>query len=146
MNVILTELMRRKDSVRMNTRSSRCRHGPSCGVDSRQLAGCSGAQWSGDRLCGETGISPVLARAAEVIELSTGGLGASVANLQIKREVFRRAIQATSECIRITATQKERVPAVLMKQLSLSQEDAASIYDAVHSGMGIGRQAHARRY
>src|SRR4029077_1544910 len=79
----------------------------------------------------------VLARAAEVIELSTGGLGASVANLQNKRDVFRRAIQATLESIRITATQKERVLPVLMKQLSLSQEDAASIYDAVHSAWAL---------
>jgi ABC-type nitrate/sulfonate/bicarbonate transport system substrate-binding protein len=76
----------------------------------------------------------VLARAAEVIELSTGGLGA---NLQNKRHVFRRAIQATLESIRITATQKERVLPVLMKQLSLSQEDAASIYDAVHSAWAL---------
>jgi ABC-type nitrate/sulfonate/bicarbonate transport system substrate-binding protein len=79
----------------------------------------------------------VLARAAEVIELSTGGLGASVANLQNKRDVFRRAIQATLECIRITATQKERVLPVLMKQFSLSQEDAASIYDAAHSAWSL---------
>src|SRR5215510_16420582 len=35
----------------------------------------------------------VLARAAEVIELSTGGLGASVANLQSKRDVYRTVIQ-----------------------------------------------------
>lgn len=74
-----------------------------------------------------------LARASEVIELSTGGLGASVANLQSRRYLYRTAIQATLECIRITATQMERVLPVLMKQLSLSQQDASSIYDAVHS-------------
>lgn len=45
--------------------------------------------------------------------LDTGGLGASVANLQSKRDLYRRAIQATLECIRITATQKERVLPVL---------------------------------
>src|SRR5262245_17896004 len=79
----------------------------------------------------------VLARAAEVVELSTGGLGASVANLQSKRDIYRKVIQATLESIRITATQKEKVLPVLIKQLSLSQEDAASIYDAVHSAWAL---------
>jgi ABC-type nitrate/sulfonate/bicarbonate transport system substrate-binding protein len=79
----------------------------------------------------------VLARAAEVIELSTGGLGASVTNLQSKREPYGRVIQATLESIRITASQKGRVLPVLMKQLSLSHDDAASIYDAVHSAWAL---------
>ena len=58
-------------------------------------------------------------------------------NLQNKRELFRTVIQATLECIRITATQKERVLPVLMKQLSLSQEDAGAIYDAVHTAWAL---------
>jgi hypothetical protein len=87
----------------------------------------------------------VVARAAEVIELSTGGLRASVTNLQNKRDVFRTVIQAVLECIRITATQKERVLPVLMKQLSLSQEDAASIYVRCRPfNMGAGRQTDPR--
>src|SRR4029450_10922944 len=56
---------------------------------------------------------------------------------QINRDVLRRVIQATLESIRITATQKERVLPVLMKQLSLSQDDAGSIYDAVHSAWAL---------
>ncbi len=50
-----------------------------------------------------------LARAADEIELATGGLGASVASIQSKREVFRAVVQAVLESIRISATQKERV-------------------------------------
>ena len=79
----------------------------------------------------------VLARAADVIELSTGGLGASVISVQNKRDFFRSAIQASLECIRVTAGQKERVLPVLMKQFSLSQEDAAYIYDATHSAWAL---------
>ncbi len=79
----------------------------------------------------------VVARAADVIELSTGGLGTSVSSLQNKRDHFRTAVQAVLECIRITASQKERVLPVLMKQLALSHDDAASIYDAVHSAWAL---------
>jgi hypothetical protein len=64
-----------------------------------------------------------LARAADEIELATGGLGASIASIQSKREMFRAAVQAVLESIRIGATQKERVLAVLMKQFALTQED-----------------------
>ena len=78
-----------------------------------------------------------LARAAEVIELSTGGLCTSVAGIQSKRDVYRAVVQATLESIRITATQKERVLPVLMKQLSLTPEEAAYIYDNVHSGWAL---------
>src|SRR6266550_6139725 len=49
-----------------------------------------------------------LARAADEIELATGGLGASVASIQSKREVFRAVVQAVLESIRISATQKAK--------------------------------------
>ncbi len=134
-NVILTELMRRKglrpDEYKiLNVGTARLAALTAGNVPAAVLNGLETvyAVKQGFR---------VLARAADVIELSTGGLGASVASLQNKRDVFRRAIQATLECIRITATQKERVLPVLMKQLSLSQEDAASIYDAVHSAWAL---------
>ncbi|MGH7875097.1 MAG: ABC transporter substrate-binding protein [Candidatus Binatia bacterium] len=78
-----------------------------------------------------------LARAADEIELSTGGLGASVASIQSKREIFRAAVQAVLESIRISATQKERVLPVLMKQFALSQEDASLIQDIVHKAWAI---------
>jgi ABC-type nitrate/sulfonate/bicarbonate transport system substrate-binding protein len=78
-----------------------------------------------------------LARAAEVIELSTGGLCTSVASVQSKRDVYRAVVQATLESIRITATQKERVLPVLMKQLALTHEEAAYIYDNVHGGWAL---------
>ncbi len=78
-----------------------------------------------------------LARAADEIELATGGLGASVASIQSKREIFRAVVQAVLESIRISATQKERVLPVLMKQFSLTQEDAVLIQDIVHKAWAL---------
>jgi len=134
-NVILTELMRRKglrpDEYKiLNVGTARLGALISGNVPAAVLNGLETiyAAKQGFR---------VLARAAEVVELSTGGLGASMTNLQNKRELFRTVIQATLECIRITATQKERVLPVLMKQLSLSQEDAGAIYDAVHTAWAL---------
>src|ERR1044071_6669831 len=46
----------------------------------------------------------ILARAADEIELATGGLGASVASIQSKREMFRSVVQAVLEAIRVSAT------------------------------------------
>ncbi|MBI2179773.1 MAG: ABC transporter substrate-binding protein [Deltaproteobacteria bacterium] len=83
-----------------------------------------------------------IARAADEIELATGGLGASVASLQSKRDIFRSVVQAVLESIRITASQKERVLPVLMKQFSITHEDAAYLYDIVHPGWALdGRPA-----
>lgn len=78
-----------------------------------------------------------LARAADEIELATGGLGASIASIQSKKEMFRSVAQAVLESIRISATQKERVLPVLMKQFALSQEDATLIQDIVHKGWAL---------
>jgi len=78
-----------------------------------------------------------LARAADEIELATGGLGASIASIQSKREIFRSVVQAVLESIRISATQKERVLPVLMKQFSLTQEDAVLIQDIVHKAWAL---------
>ena len=78
-----------------------------------------------------------LARAADEIELSTGGLGASVAGIQSKRDMYRSVVQAVLESIRISATQKERVLPVLMKQFSLTQEDAGLIQDIVHKAWAL---------
>lgn len=134
-NVVLTELMRRKglrpDEYKiLNVGTARLAALTSGSVPAAVLNGLETiyAAKQGFR---------VLARAAEVVELSTGGLGASMTSLQNKRELFRTVIQATLECIRITATQKERVLPVLMKQLSLSQEDAGAIYDAIHTAWAL---------
>ena len=78
-----------------------------------------------------------LARAADEIELATGGLGASVASIQSKREMFRSVVQAVLETIRVSATQKERVLPVLMKQFALSQDDVSLVYDIVHKGWAL---------
>jgi hypothetical protein len=78
------------------------------------------------------------ARAAEEIELTTGGLGTALTSLQSKRDVFRSVVvQAVLESIRISATQKERMLPVLMKQFAIPQEDANLILDIVHKGWAL---------
>ena len=134
-NVVLTELMRRKglrpDEYKiLNVGTARLAALTNGSVPAAVLNGLETvyAARQGFR---------VLARAAEVIELSTGGLGTSLASLQNKRDILRSAVQATLESIRITASQKEKVLPVIMKQLSLSHEDAASLYDANHSAWAL---------
>jgi ABC-type nitrate/sulfonate/bicarbonate transport system substrate-binding protein len=78
-----------------------------------------------------------LARAAEVIELSTGGLCASIASLQSKRELFRAVLQASLESIRFVASQREKVLTVLTKQFAVTNEEAGFIYDNVHNGWAL---------
>jgi len=78
-----------------------------------------------------------LARAADEIELATGGLGTAMSSLQSKRDVFRSVVQAVLESIRISAMQKERVLPVLMKQFAIPQEDANLILDIVHKGWAL---------
>jgi hypothetical protein len=46
-------------------------------------------------------------------------------------------VQATLESIRITATQKERVLPILMKQFVITHDEAAFIYDNVHGGWAL---------
>ena len=134
-NVILTELLRRKglrpDEYKiLNVGTARLAALTAGNVPAAVLNGLETVHASRQGF-------RVLARAADVIELSTGGLGTSVSSLQNKRDHFRTAVQAVLECIRITASQKERVLPVLMKQLALSHDDAASIYDAVHSAWAL---------
>ena len=134
-NVVLTELMRRKglrleEYKILNVGTARLAALTSGSVPAAVLNGLETAYAvrQGFR---------VLAKAAEVIELSTGGLGTSVASLQNKRDLLRSAVQATLESIRVTASQKEKVLPVMMKQLSLSHEDAAYLYDATHSAWAL---------
>lgn len=79
----------------------------------------------------------VLARAADEIELPQSGLGMSVAALQTRRDFLRPVVQAVLEATRIIATQKEKTLPVLMKQLSINQEEASFIYDAIHKGWSV---------
>lgn len=79
----------------------------------------------------------VLARAADEIELPQSGLGMSVAALQSRRDFLRPVVQAILEATRIIATQKEKTLPVLMKQLSINQDEASFIYDAIHKGWSV---------
>jgi ABC-type nitrate/sulfonate/bicarbonate transport system substrate-binding protein len=79
----------------------------------------------------------VLARAADEIELPQSGLGMSVAGLQTRRDFLRPVVQAVLEATRIISTQKEKTLTVLMKQLSINQDEASFIYDAIHKGWSI---------
>jgi ABC-type nitrate/sulfonate/bicarbonate transport system substrate-binding protein len=79
----------------------------------------------------------VLARAADELELPQSGLGMSVAAMQSRRDFLRPVLQAVLEATRIIATQKEKTVAVLMKQLSINQDEAGFIYDAIHSGWAV---------
>jgi ABC-type nitrate/sulfonate/bicarbonate transport system substrate-binding protein len=79
----------------------------------------------------------VLARAADVLEIPQSGLGFSLASLQAKRDVLRPAVQAVLDAIRLIVTQKEKTVTVLMKQLALSQDEAAYVYDGMKSGWAL---------
>jgi ABC-type nitrate/sulfonate/bicarbonate transport system substrate-binding protein len=79
----------------------------------------------------------VLARAADEIELPQSGLGMSVTGLQSRREFLRPVVQSVLEATKIIVTQKDRTVSVLMKQLSISQEEAAFIYDAIYKGWAV---------
>jgi len=79
----------------------------------------------------------VLARAADEIELPQSGLGMSVAGLQSRREFLRPVVQSVLEATKIIVSQKDRTVSVLMKQLSISQEEAAFIYDAIYKGWAV---------
>lgn len=78
-----------------------------------------------------------LARAADEVELATGGLGAFVGSIQSKRDIFRSVVAATLESIRVAASQREKVLPVLMKQFSLPQEDVGFVYDIVQKGFAL---------
>jgi ABC-type nitrate/sulfonate/bicarbonate transport system substrate-binding protein len=79
----------------------------------------------------------VLARAADEIELPQSGLGMSVAALQSRRDFLRPVVQAVLEATRIISTQKEKTLPVLMKQLSINQDEASFIYDAIQKGWSV---------
>ncbi len=134
-NVILTELLRKKglktdDYKILNIGTARFGALISGAVPAAVLNGMETVK------AVKLGYRP-LARAADEIELATGGLGAFVGSIQSKRDVFRGAVQATLESIRVTATQREKVLPVLMKQFSLPYEDVSFVYDIVHKGWAL---------
>jgi len=76
----------------------------------------------------------VLARASDELEIPQSGLGFSIAALQTKSDLLRSAVHATLEAIRLIASEKDKTTAVFMKELSLSQEEAGYVYDAMKGG------------
>jgi len=79
----------------------------------------------------------VLARAADEMELPQSGLGMSVASMQSRRDFLQPVVQAVLEATRIISTQKEKTLPVLMKQLSINQDEAGFIYDSIHKGWAV---------
>src|SRR5262249_2928439 len=142
-NVILTELMRRKglrpeEYKILNVGTARLAALTAGNVPAAVLNGLETvyAVRQGFR---------VLARAAEVIELSTGGLGASVANLQSKRDVYRTVIQAYIG-VHSDNRDSERKSATCADETAIAVTGGRSI-DLRRGplGMGIGRQAYSQR-
>jgi ABC-type nitrate/sulfonate/bicarbonate transport system substrate-binding protein len=88
----------------------------------------------------------VLARAGE-FDLPSGGLGASMAALESKRDVLRATVRAVLEGIRIAATQKDKVLPIYMKQFAVSEDEARFVYDNVEGAWALdGRPtANAQR-
>ena len=143
-NTVLIELLRKRglkpDEYKiLNVRTARLGALISGNVPAAVLNGLETAK------AVKLGFRP-LARAADEIELATGGLGASIANIQSKREMFRAAVQAVLETIRISATQRERVLPVLMKQFALTQEDAAFNPGHRSQSLGAGWTSHCGQH
>ena len=79
----------------------------------------------------------VLARASDEMEMPQSGLGMSMGSIQSKREFLRPGMQAVLDAIRAIVNQKEKTTAVLMKQLSLTQDEANFVYDAIRPGWAL---------
>jgi ABC-type nitrate/sulfonate/bicarbonate transport system substrate-binding protein len=79
----------------------------------------------------------VLARAADELEMPQSGLGMAMTAMQSRRDFLRPVSQAVLDAIRVIATQREKTLPVLMRQLAISQDEAAFIYDAIHKGWAV---------
>ncbi|HXV50004.1 MAG TPA: ABC transporter substrate-binding protein [Candidatus Binatia bacterium] len=79
----------------------------------------------------------VLARAGDELQMPQSGLGMSVASIQTKREFLRPGVQAVLDAIKVITTHKDKTTAVLMKQLSLTQDEAGFVYDAIRPGWAL---------
>ncbi len=53
------------------------------------------------------------------------------------RDFLRPVVASGLEATRIIATQKEKTSHVLMKQLSINQDEAGFIYDSIHKGWAV---------
>jgi len=125
-NVILTELLRlkglRPDEYKiLNVGTARAASLMSGNVPAAVVNGVEAA-----RLV-KKGFH-VLASASE-FDLPSGGLGASMASIESKRDILRNAVRGTLEGIRIAATQKERVLPIYMKQFAINEDEARFVYD-----------------
>lgn len=128
-NIVLTEMLRRKglkpeDYKILNIGTNRASALLSGTIPAAVLTAVEAARLTRQGF-------RVLARASDDIELSSGGLGTSMASIQNRRDVIRSAVQAAMEGLRIVATQKERVVPVYMKQFALNTEEAGFLYDHV---------------
>lgn len=79
----------------------------------------------------------VLGRASDDLELPQSGLGMGLESIKGKREFLRPGVQAVLDAIRVIVNQKEKTAGVLMKQLSLSQDEANFVYDAIKPGWAL---------
>ncbi len=128
-NIVMIELLRRKglkpeDYKILNIGSARSPSLMSGAIPAAVLTSVEAARM------GRQGFR-VLARASDDIDLTSGGLGTAIASIHNKRDVIRATVQATLEGLRITATQKDRVLPILMKQFALTADEAGWVYDNV---------------
>jgi ABC-type nitrate/sulfonate/bicarbonate transport system substrate-binding protein len=79
----------------------------------------------------------VIARAADELEIPQSGLGVSIASLQGNRDFLRAGTRAVLDALKIIANQKEKTVTVLMKELSLSHDEASYVYDALKGGWAV---------
>jgi ABC-type nitrate/sulfonate/bicarbonate transport system substrate-binding protein len=76
---------------------------------------------------------PALATGAE-LEMPNGGLAASLDAIQNRRDLLRRASRVVLEATEVMRTRKDQTVAVFTQHYNLSPEDAAQVYDWMHSG------------
>ena len=60
-----------------------------------------------------------------------------MAALESKRDVLRSTVRAVLEGIRITATQKDKVLPIYMKQFALNEDEARFVYDNVEGAWAL---------
>ncbi|HLG70507.1 MAG TPA: ABC transporter substrate-binding protein [Chloroflexota bacterium] len=77
---------------------------------------------------------PVLANAAEQVEVPFTGLIASTAALQAKRDFMKRGMAAVIEGQRTMRTQKDQAVPILAKAFDLGADDVARILDELQPG------------
>jgi ABC-type nitrate/sulfonate/bicarbonate transport system substrate-binding protein len=74
---------------------------------------------------------PIIGRTTDLPDAPSSGLGASLAELQSKRDLLKSALLASLESLQAFRTQKDKVVPVLAKEFDLSNEDATTVYDTL---------------